>query len=117
VDPENPAGSQAGIQAKALAHKDMMDAGTGQVNPEVDSKNPPGSQPEVQLKPLFLKRKKATERWLLDRVASQNLALSLSKFRATPTSIGCMPGRNQRSQCHASLREFSPFPSPAVSKP
>jgi hypothetical protein len=42
--------------------------------------------------------KKATERWLLDRVASQKMALSLSKFRAPSTSIRCMPGRNQQYQ-------------------
>ena len=50
-------------------------------------------------------------------MASPILRLTLSNFRAMPTSIGCVPGRNQRYQSVAGSGEFPLSPSPAVSKP
>jgi hypothetical protein len=66
---------------------------------------------------LGAQTKKATEQWLLDEVASQNLALALSKFRDSATSIGCLPRKNQQYQYLAGFGEFSLSPSPAVFKP
>jgi hypothetical protein len=38
--------------------------------------------------------KKSTESGFLDQVASEKMALSLSKFQAMSTSTGSVPGRN-----------------------
>ncbi len=41
--------------------------------------------------------------WLLAGVASPISGLTLSNFRATPTSIGCVPGRNRLAAKHLAL--------------
>jgi hypothetical protein len=50
--------------------------------------------------------------WLLAQVASPISGLTLGSFRATPTRIGCVPGRNQRYQSVA--QTILTFLSPRV---